>query len=522
MTRRPPDDLESRLGRDLRSLTDGVEQPRDWRSEARAVAERAGAVAPPWRGWLVRTGAVAAGVAAIALGIVVGMPPAPPASSPEPSGSAAPSQTSPMPSTVATPSSSPDATPGATPGAARPDLATTAWWDVAYFEFGYVEPPAPDAPILPPGGIQLRIGTLDGTVRAMLVLSSEWGHWAVGGPRNGRVLVADDIGGASLVRSVNAVTGEIVPIFASDGIVTAIEPAADGDGFFYAKADPASGADLGVWFRSSEGSEVRVDIGPEGFELGDVNVWRLAASPDGRYLVAQYCRGQVSCESHILDLEAGERAVIDHLGWVEWIQGSVAYAGSMAMDLESTAVALSSAPSTDDRRYLYDAETPEGWFPAWPVVTADDALGTGTNEGRAILRHADGDELRTPPLKLEWPVACGPIIPRQLPSGRTTEIAILTLEEGIRGARIGTDDDLVFESFGNFSVDVVDAEIVSIRGETAQLTWSRWPWDLPPDTEFPGLERLVPAFLFGRDGCGYSVVLPGLTLEEAREYAARF
>jgi hypothetical protein len=516
MTQPPHDDLESRLGRDLRRLTDGVDEPRDWQAEARAVASRTELSGPVWRRWALAGGSLAAGIAAVAFAVAIGIRPAIPGNSPEPTGS---SSAEPTPSIVA--SAEPSATPVAS-AAPSVDLATTAWWDVSHFEFGYIEPPEPGEGAPPEGGTQVRIGTLDGTVRALLVVSSEWGHWAVGGPRDGRVLVANDIGTVSEVWSINALTGESEPMFVSDGIVAAVEPAADGDGLFYAKADAGSGSDLGVWFRPRQGREARIDTGPDGFGLGGANVWRLAASPDGNYLVAQYCHGQVSCESHILDLEAGSRTVVDHLGWVEGVSGSVAYAGSMAMDLGSTAVAISSAPPTPERRDRYDAELPAGWYPSWPEVHAADALGSGTDDGRAILRHTDGDEVQTPPLALEWPVECGPIMPRELPSGRTTSAAVLTLEDGIRGARIGQGDDLVFESFGNFSVDVIDAEIISIRGGRAQLTQSRWPWDLPPDGEFPGLERSVPAFLFGADGCSYSVALPGLTLEEAREYADRF
>lgn len=519
MTRPKHDELESRLGRELRSLTNYVDQPRDWQAEAHAVASQAGSTGPVWRPWALAGGSLAVGIVAVVLAVVIGMPPVVPGESPLPTGSAstAPS-TPPSPEASITPSATP--APSAGPSV---DLATTAWWDVAHFDFGYVEPPEPGDAALPEGGTQVRIGTLDGTVRAMRVVSNEWGHWAVGGPRNGRVLLADDIGGVSEVWSINALTGESRPLFVSDGIVTAVEPTFDGDGLFYAKADAASGADLGVWLRPRRGPEVRVDIGPDGFGLGGVNVWRLANSPDGKHLVVQYCRGQVSCESHILNVEAAFLGwSTDSLGWVQGFVGSTVYSRSIILDLDTHEPVSAPPPSTADRRYLYDAEVPEGWYPSWPLVNAADALGNGTDDGRAILRHADGAELQTPPLALEWPVTCQPIMPRELPSGRTTGVAILTLEDGIRGVRIGQGDDLVFESFGNYFVDVVDAETVTIRGKAARLTLSRWPWDLPPEAEFPGIERLVPTFLFGVDACSYSVDLPGLTLEQAREYAARF
>lgn len=529
--RDPRDDFERRLHNDLHAWTDGVDRSRSWAEEAQSVlaASSERRVRPARRWPLAAAAAGTVGVAVVAVGLAVSFGiPRDPGSSPLASAG------SPPPSASASRTAAPTSEPGPD---ALPPLGEIAWWDTLHISFGYTEPPSPTDPVAPEGFVQVRIGTLDGRVTAMLSLSFEWGHWYVGGPLGGEILVADDLGGASAVSAVTAATGQVERLFVTADLVTAVAPAPGGDGFYYAKANRASGEVIGVWYRDrTSEDEVRLlDEAPGGFGSGDVDISRLEISPDGSTLVVQYCFGALRCSTYFIGVDQGSRGdatETDEIGWVEGFVGREAYGPRLtgervriAVDMDTLeSRVLTEIPSGVVEPDRYRAELPPGWFAHWPTINGESVRADDPVRGVRLENLDTGERHETPPLTLTWPSSCEPITPREMPSGLPPGTVVSTLENGMRHARIGRGDDLVREAMGEFSIDLDPvAAPVSVRGHSAYLVVYGSPGNLPSeDGTIPGPGLAVPTLVWWEGDCTYLVALPALTQAEALDYASRF
>jgi hypothetical protein len=518
--------LEARLEGDLRALTDGVDRPRTWRDDAGRVLARAAEQGGSRRlRWLALAGATAAGAAAVVLAAVLYQPLADPGVSPT-------AVTSDPASASASGSADGTPRPTGSPPAELPDLATIAWWDAQTFGFGYVEPPSPDDPVPPDAYTQVRVGTLDGRVSAMLLLPMESGHWYVGRPVNGEVLVAEDTGTASVIRAVAAATGEVVPLMSSTEIIAAVAPLPSGIGFYYGLVDRESGEEIGVFFGDRAGSRgIKVDDAPPEWREGELGISRLEVSPDGQRLVAQYCFGAVRCVSNILDLDGfrvSARRQTDAISWIEGFLGREAYGRSTKDRSERIRIDLDTLvthPLTEIPRDAavrpesYAVELPPGWFAHWPPIAGDSLGLDATPRPVKLERLATREMVETPPLTLSWPGGCEPVVPSELPSGRVSGSAPSSLEDGQRRVTYGSGDDLVLEWLDDLDVAPENGTAVSIRGRTGQLTWGS-PLDFPPNVDVSVLA--VPVIVWSEGGCTYQIFLPGLTPDEAIDYASRF
>lgn len=515
----PSRDLEARLRQDLRAWTDGVARPRAWTEEANAVlADGAGSAGQPrWR--LALAGVVTAAVAVVAtFGVlrlsqgVAEASPSPVASGSEPTESAA-----------ATASAS----------AQELDLGDVAWWDLQTMAYGSVEGGSASDPVQPDTYRQVRIGTLDGRVSAMYALDGEWGHSFVQGPAGGRVVIVDDYGDFSTIRSVDARTGfEKLIIFTAD-LVTAAAPAPDGEIVYYAKVDRATGSDLGVWLTRGMRSETKIDEAPEGFVLDELSVWRLAVSPDG-HVVAQFCFGEVRCTTHVMSSLGSHREETTAIGWVETFVGNemvgrkIGEPGErIAMDLDT----LESRPAAEvpgggqgQHGIDFGAELPAGWFVAWPSIAGDSAL-HGESPKAVQLSGPGGQRVETPPLTLTWPTSCEPIAPRSLPSGRVPGPAVHTLENNTRWATWGAGDDWVAEEVGLDNPGRAEpSSPVAIRGVVGETEFGFGrglgglpqadPWSL----YLPG----TPMIRWTEGDCTYRITVAGMDQAEITEYASAF
>jgi hypothetical protein len=307
--------FEQRLAERLRALTEPATRRADWVQEAREVIATgggpSGARRSPWRLASV-SAAVVVLAAAAALSLVDLVPDlggssqTPTVASLEPSASVG-SETplTPAPSTIA--------------GADLP-LGELAWWNTQDIAFGYVEPPPSDAPPLPEAYRLLTIGTLDGTIAAQLHLNPNQSHSSVSGPVGTDVVVANDEGAQTSVFTISATDGSRTDLFASGDLVPAAILSADGTTLFYVMADRVTGADTGLWSRPrAGGAATQLVLGPLGEPIrrsfDDITYWWLTLSPDGGTMVVQWCRGGVTCRTHLIDLATREGREVTGAGW---------------------------------------------------------------------------------------------------------------------------------------------------------------------------------------------------------------
>jgi hypothetical protein len=231
---------------------------------------------------------------------------------PSPSGTIAESS-SPVPDGTPTPQPS-------TLAAAQLPLNELAWWTEGFYGYGYVEPPPSGASPLPEAFKLLRIGTLDGHISAEIRLNPDWSHSSVSGPVGTDVVVANDDRAQTSVFVVSATDGMQTNLFVTPDLVPAATLSWDGATVYYVKADRTSGADAGLWSRPRAGGpDTQLVPGPLGEPIGDpfgdVTVWWLTLSPDGKTLVVQWCRGGVACRTHLVDLATGDRREATGAGW---------------------------------------------------------------------------------------------------------------------------------------------------------------------------------------------------------------
>jgi hypothetical protein len=501
----------------------------------------------PWRGRLGLVADVVLVIAALAIAInlasssphhSVSPSPAPTASA-VPTPSEAPTATpSPSASPLATPFVAP--TPSIIPGSAI-DLSGIAWWDRLHIEFGVAPEQSPQqspqpspqpSPVVEPLGYeQLRIGTLDGRVTSVLELDPDPGHSYVSLPANGEVLVANDFGAASSIRAVDAATGSMSELFVTLDVIPAVTEVPGAGGFIYALAQRDTGADAGIWYQEREGAAPRqVDSAPPDFPSGATSIWQLAVSPDGRTLVAQFCLGETSCTTHVVDLAGGSVRETNAIGWQRGFLGRQLLARTIgdrrpvAMDLDTLDLVAADAffPGGDGNgtgNGTFATDLPYGWRADWPRITGD-SLGTGEAPLPVRLVNGfSGEELTTVPLTLTWPSSCKPLIPRELPSGGQAGTGVQTLEDGVRMIAFGQGSDLVTEAFGPVPAPAPPggSSAITIRGIRGLLYYA------PPSPVPPVEGQLVvglPTIQFEQDGCWYRITLAPLT--DARGYAARF
>ena len=231
---------------------------------------------------------------------------------------------SPSPSArAATPSESAEAPPtlppSTLPAAALP-LSELGWWNAQQYAFGSVEPMSPDAPPLPDAYKLLRVGTLDGQIVAELRLNPDWSHSSVRGPVGTDVLVANDDGEQTSVYVVSATDGSRTDLFATADLVPSAILSWDGDRVLYVKADRETGADAGLWSRPrAGGAETQLVAGPLGESMGDslddITVWWVSLSRDSQTAMVQWCRGEVECRTHLVDIATGAHRLATGAGW---------------------------------------------------------------------------------------------------------------------------------------------------------------------------------------------------------------
>jgi len=315
------DEFEKRLAQDLRAWTDPATRRADWALEAREVIAAAGGLGAARRPSRERLVMLSAAVVVLAAGgtlALLNIRPGIANLGESPSPTVAPSETpGPSASPVAEPTPTPP--PSTIPGEELP-LDQLAWWNLEYYDFGYVEPPPSDASPLPEPYKLLRIGTLDGRISAEFRLNPNWSHASVSGPVGTDVLVANDGGDQTLVTVVSAIDGSRTDLFASTGLVPAAILSWDGTTVYYVSVDRGSGVDAGLWSRPrAGGAETQLVAGPLGEPIGqpfdDVTVWWLTLSPDDETIVVQWCQGGVDCRTHLVDLATGERREATGAGW---------------------------------------------------------------------------------------------------------------------------------------------------------------------------------------------------------------
>lgn len=339
------DDFEKHLEQDLREWTDPAVQPSNWTDDARTLIAAGGPRHGSSRARLVALSAAAVLLVAVGTVALMNLLPRTANLGESPSPTAAPSGTA-----AASPAMVTEPPPQRPPTLSAADLPLRelAWWNNQYYAYGYVEPPASDAPPLPDDYKLLRIGTLDGRISAEIRLNPDWSHSSVSGPVGTDVVIADDDGAQTSVFVISAITGTRTDLFVTSDLVPAAILSWDGSTVYYVKADRGSGADTGLWSRPRAGGpEVQLVPGPLGEPIGDafddVTNWWLTLSPDGRKIVAQWCRGQVVCRTNIVDLSTNHRRPVIGPGWpigithTELVADFVSPRGDevVAMDLET-------------------------------------------------------------------------------------------------------------------------------------------------------------------------------------------
>jgi hypothetical protein len=281
-------DFERRLERDLREWTDPAMRPLDWTEEARALM----AAGAPSRGASSRRlMAFGAATTLIAIATVFGLYEGPF------NGGATPEPT--------------------TINGSDLDLSTLPWWDQQAYAFGYTDPP-PSPRMQPQGYKEVRIGTLDGRIAAVLKLSQAWSHSYVSGPVGTSVLVVNDDGAASTIWLVSALDGSKTVLKEGSDIIPAAALSPSGDEVYYVRIDRRTGIDLGLWVKSTTGLAGDAPLptpAPLAEPLQDLSVWHVLTSLDGKTIIVQSCWGEVRCTSYFIDAATGASRKLDSIGW---------------------------------------------------------------------------------------------------------------------------------------------------------------------------------------------------------------
>ncbi|MGH2456163.1 MAG: hypothetical protein ACRDHD_07890 [Candidatus Limnocylindria bacterium] len=525
----PPDDFKRRLHDDLRAWTDAsATAPRSWHDQAQLVVDGGSPGGRPGRLVLGGLGAAVV-VAALAVGLAVGNLPV---ADPSP------------PSTASVPTAAPSVLRTAEPTPASPgelDLSRIAWWDELAIGFGVapeMSTPDPNPPVQPEGYRQIRIGTLDGRVTAMLALNDDHGHSYVSGPVDGRVVVVDDRPVFSSIRLIDARTGESEYVHFSLDRITAAALSPTRPTIYYVRVNPATSEDRGIWAYSlRDGTELQIGSAPADFIVTDVPAWNLAVSPDGATLVAQYCHGEVACTTQVIDVATGTVGVSTAIGWPQEIVGRDVFGEGLnpriwiALDLDT--LRTRPAPEralTQSRSRTFGVELPPEWVATWPQVTGD-SLPVGEAPRSVTLRnHRSGSELVTSPLTVSWPArGCEPLAPRVMPSGRPVGKGVRQIEDGLPRIQFGQGQDLLVSFAGPLPglplTDVV--RHVNVRGREASLSIG-YGVGVPPvwaDAYVDMLYNGYPILQWDDGTCWYRVELRGLfgeALDVGEEYAARY
>ncbi len=440
------------------------------------------------------------------------------------SGSATPSPSLlPIPTEVPTPS--PDMVVG------ELNLSQIAWWDkqTTGYSACFFDECVPAGSV--PGDTfqRIRIGTMDGRITAVFMLDGRWSHSYVSGPTGGAVIIVDDIGSASTVRSVDAKTGSVTHLLDRADRIAAAVLGPSGEDFYYASTDRASGTNGVIWHRDlTTGEEQRLADAPRAYGDKDLDIWRMDASPDGRTLVAQFCHGAIYCMTYIMDLESRDLARTRAITWVRGFVGREIIGLSsvngrrhlIAMNLDTLAErpALEREATRLPEPDTYNAEPPPGWVAEWP----DRRTLSDPDELSFMLRNTgSGREVESRPSTIRWPTDCEPIEPAEAPGGFEFLGTLETLEAGKRWVAWGNGADAVVETMGRLPAPSL-SEIgtpVTIRGHEGHLTFTDRR-DAPPDrvADLP----VGPTLQWEEGGCWYQVQLPGLTSSQALDYAARF
>ncbi|HET6381123.1 MAG TPA: hypothetical protein VFH63_08875 [candidate division Zixibacteria bacterium] len=524
-------DFERRLRDDLRDWTDasGPRLPASWPEAARIVIAEGGRARPSRP--MIAGLAAAAVVAAVAVGMTLAdlritEPPASPIAS-GPSGS---------PAGLASPS--------VQPGPSQLDLSRIAWWDRLSIGFGAIPEwtPPPNPPVQPDGYEQIRIGTLDGRVTAMLTLSREPGHSNVSGPVNGKVVVVDDRPLFSSIRVVDAFTGSSEYVHFHLERITAAALSPSGEVLYYVTVHPTTGQDRGIWALPLNGNPERLIARAPDFDPGEAPRWHLHVSPDGATLAAQFCHGEVACTTRVIDLGSGRVRDSEEIGPIHRIVGREAFAERIgttdwvAFDLDTRAVRIAPDRAMGEGANLdFGAELPGDWEARWPQITGD-SLPHGEEPRPVLLWNVrTRAELRTPPLAVQWPPGgCEPPAPHEMPSGRPVGSTIRVLQGETASLIAGTGEDLVQTYAGPLPApQLVDvAGEVTVRGRTAALGRVDPP-GVPPNWApviIDMIDPSYPVYQWEEGGCWFRVELQGLGLgvleprqrPSAEEYATRF
>jgi hypothetical protein len=448
------------------------------------------------------------------------------------------------------------------------DLAAVAWWATESLDFGVIPEAPPDPnPAATPGGFrQLAIGTLDGRVTAILALHPEWGHSYVAGPYGTDVLVANDIGDASEVFLISALDGTRTDLFRSEEIVAAAALGNDTQSVYYVEVGRAGGRDRGLQRRPVAGGEETTIIpGPLSAPEPDPAMFWLTAAPLANRAVVQSCFGEIRCASFLVDLETGQAASIDDLGWPLgagaghfFADGLEASGDATALDVttgETTIVpsASGSVPVAIDNgwrfvlgleggpttvlgatggREVLDGEEPEGsavfplgerrgvglppgWVLRWPPMLIWDVGGpSGPPGGNGqLIDIAAGRRFDLGALELHVAEAADCVIPtpRAMPNGQPPGYGVFELVDGVRSVRWGPRDEAVVAVIGGSiqdAAEVVREAAVTVRGHEARAVI----------VEGGGAER--PALTWTEAGCDVVAWLPvALTLDDVIAYA---
>lgn len=452
------------------------------------------------------------------------------------------------------------------------ELASIAWWQTQSIEFGVIPeaPPDPNPPASPSGYKELAVGTLDGRVTAVLALHDAWSHSYVSGPYGTDVLVANDLGATSEVFIVSAIDGSRRDLFVTDGIVAAAALGDDGRSIYYVELDRGSLRSTGVHRRWVAGGppEVVLDRDITGDSPNEPIIYWITADPLDDRVVAQWCFGQVTCTSYLIDTRDGSFASDNSLGWPIGASPAIFFGDGLGSSANARAWSTGSGevepitgasrsvpvPLGGGWRFVRDetgvpegrtvtispdgteavvpgadpelttigqlgerrgVALPPGWALRWPSIELFSGFGNPPPPtGPPQLLHVEtGQRVALPDraLHVTEGAGCDVPVPSAMPDGRPIGLGVLMLLDGRRTIRWGSGDDRVVLDVGVDALNVAVGEPIRVRGSAGRLA-------LVGDE---GVGEV--AFTWSEDGCDHTVWLPpGTTLELARDYASRY
>jgi hypothetical protein len=471
---------------------------------------------------------------------------------------------------TAVPSSSASAAPTPAPTADDPAaLEHLAWWRTDELGFGIIPeaPPDPDPPTQPGGYRQLTIGTLDGRITAVLALHPDWSHSYVGGPYGTDVLVANDTGTSSEVFMISALNGSRTDLFTTDQVVAAVAIGDDGAALYAIETNRETGVDSGLTRRPIGGGEVETLIaGPLATGASDVPVYWLTAEPLDAVVVAQWCNGQVSCDSTAIHVDNGQQLTDATVGWPLGADGELFFADGLGSNdvvrvwnlrtgsIEGVPGAGRSVPvrraggwafvrdgledpgpevlitpdgearpipgnvpehsSVGTRGHDRGTVLPDGWVMRFSVARYFTIPELGLRGHGQLINTADGQriDLAPPELAIADGAGCEIIPPRRMADGSAVGTGVLELVDGRRTVRWGYDAWAVHLSVGwrppPADVLAIEAEIRGQFGSATHLVVDGEP---------------LPAVTWVEAGCDYAVWLPAdVPLDAVVEYAAAY